>query len=326
MIHVVEFTEQQREACKQMGKRAGVEVLRIINEPTAAAIAYGLHQKAMSSVIMVFDFGGGTLDVSLLRLDANVFETIEVSGDDHLGGEDLNHCLMDHHVKKLAEFIMDERKKLVSRMVDQTNGEQQEGTPDEHVLLRNIIQQLKGNKVKMQLLRDNVERMKLELSEKDVTFMEMDVSEFVQEKEEQKQKQKQQAPMPTILFKTSLTRTEFETIGHDIFERVLIPVKEVLELSGMNKSEVDEVVLVGGSTRIPKVRDLLRHFFDGKQPNCQIDPDQAVAIGTALQAGTITDSWPVPVAAVEKPYRARERTTTRRQKGRGRGGDADSAE
>jgi len=240
-----------------MGAAANVNVLRIINEPTAAAIAYGLHHRAQQSetgslLIMVFDFGGGTLDVSLLGVEGNVFETIAVSGDEHLGGEDINHALMEYLIDEVAAFI-----------VQQQQSQQPQLDKEE------VKQRVKEDKYKVQVLRDQVERLKLELSEREESSLEVDVTEMGDS-------------METMIYRRSLTRAELEEIGKEIFERVMMPIKEVLAESQIRPADVDEIVLVGGSTRIPKVRQLLTEFF-GKPPNSDIDPDQAVAMGTAIQ-------------------------------------------
>jgi molecular chaperone DnaK (HSP70) len=263
-MYKVEFTDKQRALCKTIGEAAGVKVLRIINEPTAAAIAYGLHHRAQQSesgslIIMVFDFGGGTLDVSLLGVESNVFETISVSGDEHLGGEDINHVLMNFFLNAVADFIIQQRNALQPQQ-------------PQHEEREVVVQQLKANNYRAQLLRDQVEKLKIELSQKEESELELDVTEFIDKTSSKKQ----------IVFKRSLTRKELEDIGAEIFERVMVPVREVLEESGIAPSQVDEVVLVGGSTRIPKVRQLLADFF-GKPPNSNVDPDQAVAMGTAIQ-------------------------------------------
>jgi len=262
-----------------MGAAANVNVLRIINEPTAAAIAYGLHHRAQQSetgslLIMVFDFGGGTLDVSLLGVEGNVFETIAVSGDEHLGGEDINHALMEYLIDEVAAFI-----------VQQQQSQQPQLDKEE------VKQRVKEDKYKVQVLRDQVERLKLELSEREESSLEVDVTEMMGDSMEKK------------IYRRSLTRAELEEIGKEIFERVMMPVKEVLAESQIRPADVDEIVLVGGSTRIPKVRQLLTDFF-GKPPNSDIDPDQAVAMGTAIQVKldqtTTTLSHPLPLLSLQQ--------------------------
>jgi len=230
------FNDAQRQATKDAGSIAGLNVLRIINEPTAAAIAYGLDKKAEKN-ILVYDLGGGTFDVSLLTIDQGVFEVIATSGDTHLGGEDFDQRIMQH-------FITIFNKK---HNVD-----------------------MKKDKRAIQKLRREVEKAKRALSsthqvrvEVDALFDGHDLSE-------------------------TLTRARFEELNADLFKKTMGPVKQVMDDSGLKKTQVDEVVLVGGSTRIPKVQQLIKDFFNGKEPNRGINPDEAVAYGAAVQAGILT--------------------------------------
>ena len=230
------FNDAQRQATKDAGTIAGLNVMRIINEPTAAAIAYGLDKKEGEKNILVFDLGGGTFDVSLLTIDNGVFEVIATSGDTHLGGEDFDQRVMEH-------FITLYKKK-------------------------------KGKDVRtdvraVQKLRREVEKAKRVLSSAHQAKIE--IESFFDGED----------------FSETLTRAKFEELNMDLFRSTLKPVQKVLEDADIKKSDVDEIVLVGGSTRIPKVQQLVKEFFNGKEPTRGINPDEAVAYGAAAQAGVL---------------------------------------
>jgi len=231
------FNDAQRQATKDAGTISGLNVLRIINEPTAAAIAYGLDNKGGEKNILVFDLGGGTFDVSLLTIDNGVFEVIATSGDTHLGGEDFDRRIMDYMLKLFKKKSSKDASK---------------------------------DKKSLQKLRREVERAKRALStthqqriEIEGFFDGADLSE-------------------------TITRAKFEELCMDLFKKTLTPVEKVLDDSSLKKSQVDELVLVGGSTRIPKVQQLLQDFFNGKEPNKGINPDEAVAYGAAVQGGILS--------------------------------------
>jgi len=230
------FNDAQRQATKDAGAIAGLNVIRIINEPTAAAIAYGLDKKTEKN-ILVYDLGGGTFDVSLLTIDNGVFEVLATSGDTHLGGEDFDQRTMEYFVKLI--------KKKQNK-------------------------DIKGDKRALVKLRREVEKAKRALSSTSQAKIEieslvdgLDVSE-------------------------TLTRAKFEELNIDLFQKTMGPVKQVMDDAGMKKTQIDEIVLVGGSTRIPKVQELIKKFFDGKEPNRGINPDEAVAYGAAVQAGILS--------------------------------------
>jgi L1 cell adhesion molecule like protein len=234
------FNDQQRQATKDAGAIAGLNILRIINEPTAASIAYGLGDKNANSMekhVLIFDLGGGTFDVSLLSIDDGVFEVKATAGDTHLGGEDFDQRIMEHFCK---EF-----KRKHKRDLHQSN----------RALRR---------------LRTACERAKRTLSSAATASIEID------------------SLMDGIDFNTSLTRARFEDLCQDYFRNCLGPVEKVLKDSGISKSQVDEVVLVGGSTRIPKVQQIITSFFNGKEPCRSVNPDEAVAYGAAVQAAILT--------------------------------------
>ncbi|KAK6204481.1 heat shock protein SSA1 [Scheffersomyces amazonensis] len=234
------FNDSQRQATKDAGLIAGLNVLRIINEPTAAAIAYGLDKKGTTSHeqnVLIFDLGGGTFDVSLLAIDEGIFEVKATAGDTHLGGEDFDNRLVNHFI---AEFKRKNKKDLSS------------------------------NQRALRRLRTACERAKRTLSSSTQTSIEID------------------SLFEGIDFYTSITRARFEELCADLFRFTVEPVEKVLKDAKIDKSQVDEIVLVGGSTRIPKIQKLVIDFFNGKEPNKSINPDEAVAYGAAVQAAILT--------------------------------------
>jgi heat shock protein 5 len=231
------FNDAQRQATKDAGTIAGLNVLRIINEPTAAAIAYGLDKKGGEKNILVFDLGGGTFDVSLLTIDNGVFEVIATSGDTHLGGEDFDRRVIDYLIK---------------------------------VFKKKHSKDITSDKRAIQKLRREVERAKRSLSTSATQRIEIE------------------SLHDGLDFSETLTRARFEELNNDLFKKTLGPVQKVLDDSGMKKNQIDELLLVGGSTRIPKVQQLLKDFFNGKEPNKGINPDEAVAYGAAVQGGILS--------------------------------------
>merc|ERR1712137_1108473 len=231
------FNDAQRQATKDAGTISGLNVMRIINEPTAAAIAYGLDKKSGEKNILVFDLGGGTFDVSLLTIDNGVFEVIATSGDTHLGGEDFDNRVIQHLLK---------------------------------VFKRKHGSDPSKDKRAIQKLRREVERAKRSLSSQHQVRVEIE------------------GLYDGMDFSETLTRARFEELCIDLFKKTLTPVSKVMDDSELKKSEVDEVVLVGGSTRIPKVQQLIKDFFNGKEPNKGINPDEAVAYGAAVQGGILS--------------------------------------
>ena len=232
------FNDSQRQATKDSGLIAGLNVLRIINEPTAAAIAYGLDKKGQGERnVLIFDLGGGTFDVSLLTIEEGIFEVKATAGDTHLGGEDFDNRLVNHFVQ---EFKRKHKKDLTS------------------------------NARALRRLRTACERAKRTLSSSAQTSIEID------------------SLYEGIDFYTSITRARFEELCQDLFRSTMEPVERVLRDSKIDKSSVHEIVLVGGSTRIPKVQKLVSDFFNGKEPNKSINPDEAVAYGAAVQAAILS--------------------------------------
>jgi len=234
------FNDSQRQATKDAGVISGLNVLRIINEPTAAAIAYGLDKKGTSSGeknVLIFDLGGGTFDVSILSIDDGIFEVKATAGDTHLGGEDFDNRMVDHFVK---EFQRKHKKDIT------------------------------GNKRALRRLRTACERAKRTLSASAQANIEID------------------SLFEGIDFYTTITRARFEEMCADLFRGTLDPVEKALRDSKLDKASIHDVVLVGGSTRIPKVQKLLSEFFNGKELNKSINPDEAVAYGAAVQAAILT--------------------------------------
>merc|ERR1711985_162739 len=232
------FNDSQRQATKDAGAIAGLNVLRIINEPTAAAIAYGLDKKSSGETnVLIFDLGGGTFDVSLLTVDDGIFEVKATAGDTHLGGEDFDNRLVNHFTQ---EFKRKHKKDMT------------------------------GNPRALRRLRTACERAKRQLSSSANATIEID-SLFE----------------GTDMY-SSITRARFEDLCADLFRGCLDPVEKVLRDSKISKSEIDEIVMVGGSTRIPKVQQLVSEFFNGKELNHSINPDEAVAYGAAVQAQVLS--------------------------------------
>jgi len=233
------FNDSQRQATKDSGVIAGLNVLRIINEPTAAAIAYGLDKKkgAAECNVLIFDLGGGTFDVSILTIEEGIFEVKSTAGDTHLGGEDFDNRMVDHFVN---EFKRKHKKDI------------------------------KGNKRALRRLRTACERAKRTLSASAQANIEID------------------SLFEGIDFYTSITRARFEELCSDLFKGTLEPVEKAMRDAKLDKSSIHDIVLVGGSTRIPKIQKLLQDFFNGKELNKSINPDEAVAYGAAVQAAILT--------------------------------------
>ncbi len=233
------FNDAQRQATKDAGRIAGLDVLRIVNEPTAAALAYGLD-KMKNETIAVFDFGGGTFDISILEVGEGVVEVKSTNGDTHLGGDDID--------ERLIQWIIDEFKK--DQGID-----------------------LSKDKMALQRLKEAAEKAKIELS----STMETEINlPFITAD--------QSGPKHLVM---KLTRAKFESLVDDILKRTLEPCRQALKDAGIEASKIDEVVLVGGSTRIPKIQEMVKTFF-GKEPHKGVNPDEVVAVGAAVQAGVLS--------------------------------------
>merc|ERR1712123_346741 len=232
------FNDSQRQATKDAAVISGLNILRIINEPTAAAIAYGLDKKGSAETnVLIFDLGGGTFDVSILTIEDGIFEVKSTAGDTHLGGEDFDNRMVDHFVN---EFKRKHKKDMT------------------------------GNKRALRRLRTACERAKRTLSASAQANIEID------------------SLLEGIDFYTSTTRARFEELCSDLFKGTLEPVEKSMRDAKMDKSSINDIVLVGGSTRIPKIQKLLQDFFNGKELNKSINPDEAVAYGAAVQAAILT--------------------------------------
>ncbi|CEL58561.1 78 kDa glucose-regulated protein homolog OS=Aspergillus kawachii GN=bipA PE=3 SV=1 [Rhizoctonia solani AG-1 IB] len=230
------FNDAQRQATKDAGTIAGLTILRIVNEPTAAAIAYGLDKKGGETQIIVYDLGGGTFDVSLLSIDDGVFEVLATAGDTHLGGEDFDNRVIEH-------FTREYKKKT--------------GTD------------VSKNQRALSKLKKEVEKAKRTLSSQMSTKLEIESFENGND------------------FSETLTRSKFEELNIDLFRKTMKPVEQVLKDAGVKKDDISDIVLVGGSTRIPKVQQLIKEYF-GKEPSKGINPDEAVAYGAAIQGGILS--------------------------------------
>lgn len=234
------FNDSQRQATKEAGEIAGLKVRRIINEPTAAALAYGLDKKSIDQKVAVFDLGGGTFDISILELGDGVFEVKSTNGDTHLGGDDFDKVIMD--------WLADEFKK------------------DEGI-------DLHKDPMSWQRLKEAAEKAKIELSSSTETEINLPYITAVD-------------GVPKHLVK-KLTRAQFEKLADPLFARCLKPCEAALKDAGLSKNDINEVILVGGSTRIPKVQEIVENFF-GKKPHKGVNPDEVVAIGAAIQGGVLT--------------------------------------
>ena len=234
------FNDAQRQATKEAGEIAGLKVRRIINEPTAAALAYGMDKKGKDQTIVVFDFGGGTHDVSILELGDGVFEVLSTDGDTHLGGDDVD--------EKIINWLAEEFKK------------------DENMDLRE-------DPMALQRLKEAAEKAKIELSSSSQTEINLPYVTAT-------------ASGPKHLVRT-LSRSKFEQLIDDLVKRTIKPCQTALKAAGISKSDIDEIILVGGSTRIPAVQEAVEKFF-GKKPNKGVNPDEVVAVGAAIQGGVLT--------------------------------------
>ena len=234
------FSDSQRQATKEAGKIAGLDVKRIINEPTAAALAYGLDKKNQNMKVAVFDLGGGTFDISIMELGDGVFEVKSTNGDTHLGGDDFDQKIIDWLAQEFAA---------------------ENGGAD-----------LKKDPMALQRLKDAAEKAKIELSNQTSTEINLPYIMPVD-------------GAPKHLVKT-LTRAKFEQLCDDLFQRTIVPCRKALEDAHLSASQIDEVLLVGGSSRIPKVQELVKEFF-GKEPNKSVNPDEVVAIGASIQGGVL---------------------------------------
>lgn len=253
-----DFDERQRNYTVRAANLAGLEVLRVINEPTAAAMAYGLHKVDVLNVLVV-DLGGGTLDVSLLNKQGGMFLTRAMAGNNKLGGQDFNQRLLQHVFTRVHE--------------------QYGALPSHEGDIHTLRQAVEAAKLNLTFGQTSVIRVPLSL----------------------------RGSAGSVVYEDVLTRQLFEDLNADLFQKILTPIEEVLREGRLDKSEVDEIVLVGGSTRIPRIRQIIAQYF-GMEPNTSVDPELAVVTGVALQAGIMGGSWPLQVSAIEIPNRHLRKT------------------
>ena len=257
----VGFNARQINATKEAATAAGLTVLRTIHEPTAAAMAYGLHTRTHVSTVMVYDIGGGTLDVSLLNLNNGIFEVIAAAGDNRLGGQDFNLVLLEHLIESVGSKL----------------GGTARVTEDAEA---------------MRALREEAERIKIDLNDEadcSGNFEDGDSGEV-------------EVRLPAALAAAApikVDRVTFERISAELLEKAIKPVHDVLAKVGMRVQDVDELVLVGGSSRMARIRRLLRDVLGDREPNCDVSPEEAVAHGTAIQAAILTDRKKISVGATE---------------------------
>ncbi|XP_027575598.2 heat shock 70 kDa protein 13-like isoform X1 [Pipra filicauda] len=293
-----EFDERQRNATVKAANLAGLRVLRVISEPTAAAMAYGLHKVDVFNVLVV-DLGGGTLDVSLLNKMGGMFYTRAMAGNNKLGGQDFNQRLMLYLYDHLRQTYgsLPTRKEEIHRLRQAVEAVKLNLTVREAATL-SVVLTLPENRLTKELPKSQVKpssALKGEPSQKTRDLSSLgDTSEaengFVE-----------------VVFEMEISRKLFERLNEDLFEKILVPIEQVLQDGHVDKGEVDEIVLVGGSTRIPQIRKVIRDFF-GKEPNTSVDPDLAVVTGVAIQAGIVAGSWPLQVSAVEIPNKNLRKT------------------
>uniref|UniRef100_A0A6I8QR99 Heat shock 70 kDa protein 13 n=1 Tax=Xenopus tropicalis TaxID=8364 RepID=A0A6I8QR99_XENTR len=292
-----EFDERQRNYTVKAANLAGLDILRVINEPTAAAMAYGLHKVDVFNVLVV-DLGGGTLDVSLLNKQGGMFLTRAMAGNNKLGGQDFN--------QRLLQYLYD---KIYTRYGS---------VPSQKEEIHRLRQAVEAIKLNLTLHNSSWVRMPLTLASTHPDSSKPDKiipNESLENTGEIHPKsahlgdsysssgpQIQNKHAEKVYFEMEITRHIFETLNEDLFQKILIPVEQVLKEGHVLKEEVDEIVLVGGSTRIPRIRQVIRDFF-GKDPNTSVDPDLAVVTGVAIQAGIMGGSWPLQVSAIEIPNR-----------------------
>lgn len=253
-----EFDERQRNYTIRAANLAGLDILRVINEPTAAAMAYGLHKVDVFNVLVV-DLGGGTLDVSLLNKQGGMFLTRAMAGNNKLGGQDFSQRLLHFTTERVRQEF-------------------------------GVAPALKED---IHRLRQAVEAAKLNLTVHPTTTIRLPLHLLTQDNSD---------PPKKVVFNLEIARKQFEELNEDLFQKMLTPIETVLAEGHLDKGEVDEIVLVGGSTRIPRIRKIITEFF-GKEPNTSVDPDLAVVTGVAIQAGIMGGSWPLQVSAIEIPNR-----------------------
>ncbi|XP_068281087.1 heat shock 70 kDa protein 13 [Nyctibius grandis] len=293
-----EFDERQRNSTIKAANFAGLEILRVVNEPTAAAMAYGLHKAHVFNVLVV-DLGGGTLDVSLLNKQGGMFLTRAMAGNNKLGGQDFNQRLMLYLYDQLHQMYgsLPTRKEEIHRLRQAVEAVKLNLTVHEAATLR-VSLTMPERKLTKELPESGV---------KTNTVLKDKPSQNPEDLKNLGNSSKVENNFVKVVFETEISRKLFEMLNEDLFEKILVPIEQVLKEGHLHKAEVDEIVLVGGSTRIPQIRKVIRDFF-GKEPNTSVDPDLAVVMGVALQAGIIGGSWPLQVSAIEIPNKHLRKT------------------
>ncbi|CAM4418485.1 unnamed protein product [Lepidochelys olivacea] len=296
-----EFDERQRNYTIKAANLAGLEILRVINEPTAAAMAYGLHKVDVFNVLVV-DLGGGTLDVSLLNKQGGMFLTRAMAGNNKLGGQDFNQRLLQYLYDQIYRMYgsVPSRKEEIHRLRQaveavKLNLTLHKSSPVRVSLTMPERKDLKAVSEGEQIKKKNVITAKSsQMEDGMINLLRDDLSQT-------------QSHTVKVVFETQISRKLFEMLNEDLFQKILVPIEQVLKQGHLPKTEVDEIVLVGGSTRIPRIRRVIQEFF-GKEPNTSVDPDLAVVMGVAIQAGIVGGSWPLQVSAVEIPNRHLRKT------------------
>ncbi|XP_074156535.1 heat shock 70 kDa protein 13 isoform X2 [Sminthopsis crassicaudata] len=296
-----EFDLRQRNCTIQAANLAGLKILRVINEPTAAAMAYGLHKADVFNVLVV-DLGGGTLDVSLLNKQGGMFLTRAMAGNNKLGGQDFNQRLLQYLYKQIYQTYgsLPSRKEEIHRLRQAV----------EMVKLNLTLHHSAWISVSLTLektkdLKDSEQNEEHESKpSEDKLSPESSHNKNIMFRVNSSERD---GKLSQVLFETEISRKLFDTLNEDLFQKILVPIQQVLKEGNLQKTEIDEVVLVGGSTRIPRIRQLIQEFF-GKSPNTSVDPDLAVVMGVAIQAGIDGGSWPLQVSAIEIPNRHLRKT------------------
>ncbi|KAM6439716.1 heat shock 70 kDa protein 13 [Rhynochetos jubatus] len=293
-----EFDERQRNSTIKAANLAGLTILRVINEPTAAAMAYGLHKADVFNVLVV-DLGGGTLDVSLLNKQGGMFLTRAMAGNNKLGGQDFNQRLMLYLYDQLHQAYgsLPTRKEEIHRLRQAVEAVKLNLTVHEAATLR-VVLTMPERKVTKELPESEL---------KTNAVLKGKPSQETKDLNDLGDTWKVENNFVKVVFEMEISRKLFETLNEDLFEKILVPIEQVLKEGHLHKTEVDEIVLVGGSTRIPQIRKVIRDFF-GKEPNTSVDPDLAVVMGVAIQAGIVGGSWPLQVSAIEIPNKHLRKT------------------
>ncbi|XP_076974838.1 heat shock 70 kDa protein 13 [Tamandua tetradactyla] len=293
-----EFDLKQRNSTIEAANLAGLKILRVINEPTAAAMAYGLH-KADVFHVLVIDLGGGTLDVSLLNKQGGMFLTRAMSGNNKLGGQDFNQRLLQYLYKQIYQTygFLPSRKEEIHRLRQAVEMVKLNLTL-QHSAQLSVLLTVEEKKNRKEPQSSDTELPKDKLFPEDGHHMDSVLGAGLSEKKSGESQ---------VLFETEISRKLFDMLNEDLFQKILVPIQQVLKEGHLEKTEIDEVVLVGGSTRIPRIRQVIQEFF-GKDPNTSVDPDLAVVTGVAIQAGIDGGSWPLQVSALEIPNKHLQKT------------------